>query len=116
MPVGDYHSLAGLLVHLLFLAGMRRSALYQLFAPLSGSAEHAHGPATLVNTSSRGRAVLRAQLERWAERLRQSAWAPLAAAVAHHFAALRSAEKPSSDAAIVLRSDAALDGARTLPV
>ena len=48
LAVSEYRSLLGLLLHVSFLAGMRRSATHGMFTPLSEGGALSLGPETLV--------------------------------------------------------------------
>ena len=107
LPIDRYRSLCGLLVHLLFLADMRRSALYGLFTPFQAGGIAESGPQTLLAGDALT-PVMRAQLGSWAQRLEANASAPF-------YSAIPGWQRTSPIAQVgdvpFLRSDAAKEGA-----
>jgi hypothetical protein len=109
LPIDRYRSLCGLLVHLLFLADMRRSALYGLFTPFQAGGIAEHGPQTLLAGDALT-PVMRAQLGSWAQRLEANASAPFYSAIPGW---QRSTPMAQVGEVPFLRSDAAKEGAST---
>ena len=107
LAVDLYRSLLGLLQHVLFLADMRRSAMYGMYTPLLESGAIADGPATLVTGEHLTPLIVR-QAQRWSTRLASGAGAPFTAAVVM----LSRAPLPSgAPMRVYWRSDAAKEGA-----
>ena len=105
--VEQYRSLVGLLVHLLFLAGMARGALYGLFTPFQAGGLAEGGPTTYL----RGEAltpVMLSQLAGWERRLEGCAGAPFHAAAPGWRAPVHARAAGMTH---FLRSDAAKEGA-----
>ena len=80
LTIDKYRGLLGLLVHLLFLAGMRRSALYGLFVPFEGGGVAEQGPTTVLRAEAMTPTML-SQLAAWERRLQANSGAPFFAAV-----------------------------------
>jgi hypothetical protein len=68
LAVSEYRSLLGLLLHVSFLAGMRRSATHGMFTPLSEGGALSLGPETLVAGPHLTSSIL-ARAGEWRERL-----------------------------------------------
>ena len=80
LAVSEYRSLLGLLLHVSFLAGMRRSATHGMFTPLSEGGALSLGPDTLV-AGPHLTPSIRARAGEWRERLERWSGAPFASAV-----------------------------------
>jgi hypothetical protein len=101
LMISDYRSLLGLLEHLLFLANMRRSAMYGMYA-----FDHHADPASLVEGEVLTDAIV-ARAAAWRDRLVGCCGAPFTAAVA---ALARSPLPAGCPLTVFWRSDAAKEG------
>ena len=104
LSLRDYHSLLGLLQSLIFVVGLRRSATFGLWEPLTSDANPEH---LLVPSPA-----IRARLADWQARLAECAGASFEAGV-ERSAEESIAQLPSpARLAYVFRSDASKEGAR----
>ena len=105
LSLRDYHSLLGLLQSLIFVVGLRRSATFGLWEPLTGAADF--HPEHLLSPSP----AICERLAGWRARLSECAGASFEAGVEHSSEGL--APLPGDARLVfVFRSDASKDGAR----
>ena len=111
ITIDQYQSLLGLLLHLAFISGQRRSSMYGMWSPFGAGGAAEYGPATpLVGDALTP--IIVAQSRAWISRLTRCAGAPFLAAC-HEFA--RSVPIYGAEAATraYWRSDSAKEGTAT---